>query len=102
MEAFVVLFAGLAARGLGGGSDPAGGSGGAVLAGCAGLALGCLLVAGMLRSRAGYLLGWAVQVALVATGIWVPAMYLLGAVFGALWVTALRVGGRIERERERH
>jgi hypothetical protein len=95
LEAFVVLFAGLVARGLTGG----GGTGGTALAVCAALALACLVGAGLLRSRAGYVLGSVLQVAVLATGFWVGAMFFLGAVFGALWVAALRVGARIERER---
>ncbi len=35
---------------------------------------------------------------MVVTGVWVPVMYFLGAVFALLWVVALRVGGRIDRE----
>lgn len=101
-ESLVVLFAGLAVRGLAARSDGAGAAssdGTTELAICAGLALACLLVAGMLRSRAGYVLGSVLQVAVVATGFWVTEMFFLGAVFGALWVAALRVGARIRRER---
>ena len=102
LESFVVLFAGLVARGLGGAGGGAAGSagtGGAALGVCAGLALACLVAAGMLRSRAGYVLGSLLQGAVLATGFWVTSMFFLGAVFGALWVVALRVGARIERER---
>jgi len=91
LESFVVLFAGLVVRGLSGD--------GAALAVCAALAVTCLVVAGMLRSRAGYVLGSVLQVAVLATGFWVSEMFFLGVVFGALWVAALRVGARIERER---
>jgi hypothetical protein len=101
-ESLVVLFAGLAVRGLAARSDGAGSAtsdGTTELVVCAGLAVTCLLVAGMLRSRAGYVLGSALQVAVLATGFWVTEMFLLGAVFGALWVAALRIGARIRRER---
>ena len=94
LEAFVVLFAGLVARGLG----PSSGGGRALLV-CGVLAVACLLVAGMLRTPAGYVLGSVLQVAVLATGFWVPTMFFLGAVFAVLWVVALRVGARIERER---
>lgn len=67
-----------------------------------GLALACFVVAGLLRRRIGYLLGHLLQVVVLATGLWVPAMYFVGAAFAALWVVALRVGGRIERERALH
>ena len=65
---------------------------------CAGLALACLLVAGLLRRPWGYALGSALQVGVVATGFLVPAMFFLGAVFAVLWVVALRAGARIEHE----
>ncbi len=98
LESFVVFFAGLVARGLGGTGGSRGGGGRALLA-CGLLALACLVVAGMLRSRVGYVLGSVLQVAVIATGFWVPTMFFLGAVFAALWVVALRAGARIERER---
>lgn len=100
-ESLVVLFAGLAARGLAARADGVAVASSADhrLAVCAGLAVACLLVAGLLRVRAGYLLGSLLQVAVVATGFWVTEMFVLGAVFAALWVAALRLGGRIERER---
>ena len=64
-----------------------------------GLSLACLVVAGMLRSEAGYVAGWAVQVAAIGLGFVVPIMFLLGAVFAALWATAYLLGRKIERER---
>ena len=91
-EAFVVLFAGLVAKDLSSLST------GQALTLFGGLALACLLCAGLLRSRAGYVLGSALQVAVVGAGAWVPAMFVLGAVFAGLWVLALRLGDRMERE----
>lgn len=64
-----------------------------------GVALACLVVAGMLRSEAAYVAGWAVQAAAVAIGVVVPMMFFLGAVFALLWGTAYFLGRRIERER---
>ena len=64
-----------------------------------GLAVVCLLLAGMLRAEWAYLAGYAVQVAAVALGFVVPAMFGLGAVFAALWVGADFLGRKIERER---
>lgn len=101
LESFVVLFAGLVAFGLTRRSDGVGATGGdtRALVVCGVLALACVLVAGMLRRPWGYAAGSVLQVAVVATGFWVTTMFFLGAVFAALWVVALRVGGRIERER---
>lgn len=64
-----------------------------------GLAVLCLVAAGMLRSRVGYVLGWAVQVLSVGLGFLVTAMFFLGVVFGALWATAYFMGARIDREK---
>lgn len=64
-----------------------------------GLAVVCLLVAGMLRRPWAYYAGWAVQVAAIALGFVVPTMFFLGLVFALLWGTADYLGRRIERER---
>ncbi|HEX5090589.1 MAG TPA: DUF4233 domain-containing protein [Nocardioides sp.] len=64
-----------------------------------GLAVLCLLTAGLLRREWAYVLGWAIQVAAVALGFVVGIMFFLGAVFAALWATAYLLGRRIERER---
>jgi hypothetical protein len=57
-----------------------------------GLALACVLAIVLLRSRAGYVLGSAVQLAAVASGLWAWPMFVLGPLFGLLWVAALRLG----------
>ena len=72
---------------------------GAALAVGLGLAVACLLLAGMLRRPWAYGLGWAVQVAAVGLGFVVPVMFLLGPVFAALWAGAVLLGDKIERER---
>lgn len=64
-----------------------------------GLLAACIVAAGMLRSSAGYALGWAIQVAAVALGVLVPMMFFLGAVFAVLWGAADFLGRKIERER---
>jgi hypothetical protein len=64
-----------------------------------GLTVLCLLVAGLLRFRFAYWLGWAIQVAAIAVGFVVGTMFFLGAVFLALWATAYVLGARIETER---
>jgi hypothetical protein len=56
------------------------------------LAVACLVCAGLLRSRLGYALGWALQVLIIACGFVVPAMFALGAVFAAIWWLAIRLG----------
>lgn len=64
-----------------------------------GLAVACVLVAGMLRREWAYGAGWTIQVAAVALGFVVPLMFFLGGLFAALWATADLLGQRIERER---
>jgi hypothetical protein len=64
-----------------------------------GLTVACILVAGLLRFEWAYWLGWAIQVAALALGFVVHAMFVLGAIFLALWATAYFLGRRIEVER---
>lgn len=64
-----------------------------------GLAVACLLLAGMLRAEWAYAVGYVLQVAAIALGLLVPMMFVLGAIFGALWVGADLLGRKIERER---
>jgi hypothetical protein len=64
-----------------------------------GLAVVCLLLAGMLRAEWAYVLGWLVQVAAIALGFAIPLMFLLGGIFALLWGSAYFLGRRIERER---
>ena len=64
-----------------------------------GLAVLCVLTAGMLRAPWAYGLGWAIQAAAVALGFVIPMMFFLGAVFALLWWGAVFLGVKIERER---
>ncbi|MGI5327169.1 DUF4233 domain-containing protein [Actinomadura nitritigenes] len=74
--------------------DVSGTTAGAV---CGGLAVLCLLMAGLLRFPWSFAAGSALQVAIIATGFMVPAMFFLGALFGALWLTAFWMGRKVER-----
>ena len=89
-EVLVVGFATLVAKDL---TDV---SGRTLALAAGGLALLCVLAAGLLRSRVGYLLGWVVQVLLVLSGFWVPLMFFVGVVFLAVWGFVLRAGGRAD------
>jgi hypothetical protein len=64
-----------------------------------GLAVSCLLVAGMLRGEWAYALGWLLQLGAIALGVLVPLMFFLGSLFALLWGTAYFLGRKIERER---
>lgn len=93
LEAFVVFFAMLAALRLTDLSAATVWGGGGVLA------LACVGAAGVVRRPGGMALGWALQVVLLATGLVVPAMFGLGAVFLAMWVWLLWIGRRIDLDR---
>jgi hypothetical protein len=64
---------------------------------CLGLAVLAVVAAGLLRNKAGYVLGWLVQVGAVGLGFVVPVMFVLGLAFGAFWVMAIVLGRRIEQ-----
>lgn len=64
-----------------------------------GLALACLVAAGMLRKEWAYWLGHLIQLAAIGLGVVVPLMWGLGPIFALLWGTAYGLGRKIERER---
>ena len=74
-------------------------TGPAVLIGV-GLAVACILVAGLLRAEWAYGVGWAVQIAAVALGFVIPLVFVLGGIFALLWGMGYFLGRKIERERE--
>lgn len=43
--------------------------------------------------------GSALQVVVVAIGIWVPTMFIVGGIFAVLWIIAVRNGARIDAAR---
>ncbi|WP_344596003.1 DUF4233 domain-containing protein [Actinomadura vinacea] len=63
---------------------------------CGGLAVICLVMAGMLRFSWAVPAGTALQVLVIATGFMVPTMFFLGALFGVLWGTAIWMGRKAE------
>ena len=63
------------------------------------LAVAAIVIAGLVgRPGQGWALvaGTVLQAAVIATGVVVPAMYVLGAIFGALWLTAIWLGRRYQ------
>jgi hypothetical protein len=90
-EAFVVFFATIVAANLS--DDVRAGTAWAV---GGGFAVACLLLSGLLRHRWAYALGWALQVALFASGFVVTTMFFLGAVFAGLWVAGLWYGRKVD------
>jgi hypothetical protein len=61
--------------------------------------LALVLTMALLRFEWAYVLGWALQVVILISGLVNPAMYVVGAVFGGMWAYSMIVGGRIDRER---
>ncbi|NKE09602.1 MULTISPECIES: DUF4233 domain-containing protein [Kocuria] len=95
MEAFVVFFGALTVFGLWGPEHPhrlwvlIGGSVFAVL---------FILCCAVLRKSWGVAAGWVLQVWMVLTGFFLPAMFALGAIFVLLWWYAVRKGAQLDRE----
>jgi hypothetical protein len=61
-----------------------------------GLLVLCVIAAALLKRPVGYVAGSVVQVLAIATGFLVPTMFFLGAIFAALWITAIIVARRVE------
>ncbi|WP_411142491.1 DUF4233 domain-containing protein [Streptomyces sp. x-80] len=94
-EVFVIGFAGLVAMQL---SDLSA----ATIWTVSGIAmLLCVLLCGMLTRPGGIQLGWALQIALIASGLVVPTMFFLGAVFTALWWASVHFGRKIDEAKAR-
>ena len=59
-----------------------------------------LVAASLLRSRVGYILGWLTQLAGLALGFLTPTMFIVGALFAAVWVLAFVLGKRLDSRME--
>jgi hypothetical protein len=64
-----------------------------------GLAVVCVVAAGLLGRPGGYALGWLIQVVSIALGFLVTTMFFLGVVFAALWAGAYFLGAKVDREK---
>ncbi|UFU04129.1 DUF4233 domain-containing protein [Ruania suaedae] len=94
LEVLLVFFAVLAAYGLRVAQPWAIATVGAVLI------LWCAMAARLQRTRRlGLVLGSLVQVLIVLGGLVIPALWFLGGVFVVVWVTAVWLGSKIDRER---
>ncbi|PRZ05687.1 uncharacterized protein DUF4233 [Isoptericola sp. CG 20/1183] len=103
LEAFAVLFAALALYGLRDSTYERGplvlGSTAALWTVTGVLFLVLVLLSRMVARPGGYAAGSVAQVPVLAMGLLLPMMFVVGAVFVAMWVVSLRLGGRIDRER---
>ncbi|HIZ36118.1 MAG TPA: DUF4233 domain-containing protein [Candidatus Ruania gallistercoris] len=92
-EVFVIFFALLVAYGLRV-ADPT------VLGVLGGVGMvSCAVAARLQRTRAGIVIGSAVQVLLLLGGFLVPTMFVVGAVFAIVWALGVWLGLKIDRER---
>jgi len=63
------------------------------------LAIALLLAPGLLRRRAGWVLGWLLQVAMLGFGLVVHSFLIIGLIFAGLWIAAILVGRKGEAAR---
>lgn len=69
---------------------------------CLGLGAVALLTCGLLGKPVGVVAGSLLQVAAIALGFVVTIMFLLGAIFAALWVAAVLLGRRVDAIKAEH
>ncbi len=60
-----------------------------------------VLLCGVVTRPGGVYLGWALQIALIASGVVVPMMYFLGVVFAALWWASVHFGRKVDAAKAR-
>jgi hypothetical protein len=96
LEAFLVFFVALTAFALDALEPVAAFVGGGLFV------LLLVVCARMVRSRAGLVLGWVLQAALLATGILIPVMFLVAAVFVALYTYCFFKGRSLDLARASH
>lgn len=94
-ELIVVFLGALVVFGLG--ALPAG----IALGGGAAVIVLMILAIGLLRHPVGIWLGWLVQLIVVAAGILVPAFFIVGAIFTAIWTYCMVAAARIDRNNNR-
>ncbi|MER7920437.1 MULTISPECIES: DUF4233 domain-containing protein [unclassified Streptomyces] len=94
-EFFVIGFAGLVAM-----KDPSLSVSTVWLVSGIAMAL-CVLLCGMVTRPGGVALGWALQIALIVSGVFVPTMYFMGVVFAALWWASVHFGRKVDEAKAR-
>ncbi len=61
----------------------------------------CLALCGMVTRPGGIALGWALQIALIASGFVLPAMFVMGVLFALLWWASVHYGRKIDEAKAR-
>jgi hypothetical protein len=99
-EVIVVFLAALVIWGLTRGADASGGLPSWVVLAVGGVIIvGLIATIGLLRFRWAYVLGWVLQVLILASGFLNPAMFVVGVLFGGMWAYCMVAGSRIDRQR---
>ncbi len=96
-QSMIIFFGALVARGtaIAGGGDAA--AAGRYLAVGSVIAVLCIAGAALTRKPYGVTVGWVVQLLTIVSGLVVPMMFAVGAIFLALWVVSLLQGGKVDR-----
>ena len=55
-----------------------------------------LVAAGLMKKKIGQMIGYVLQLALIAYGFFVPTMFFMGGLFAILWISAMVVGRKGE------
>ncbi|MEU3251622.1 DUF4233 domain-containing protein [Streptomyces sp. NPDC006997] len=74
---------------------------GTVWAVCGAGMLLSLLLCGLLTRPGGVALGWVLQVGLVASGFFVPMMFVVGVLFAGLWWSSVHFGRKVDEAKAR-
>ena len=61
-----------------------------------------LITIALLRWPIGIVIGWVIQVGLIALGLLNPVMYVIGAGFAAFWIWCFVKGRQIDRKRREY
>ncbi|MBL3666979.1 DUF4233 domain-containing protein [Streptomyces sp. M2CJ-2] len=61
----------------------------------------CVALCGMITRPGGVALGWVLQLALLASGFFVPTMFFLGVMFAVLWWASVHYGRKIDEAKAR-
>ncbi|NYF11042.1 hypothetical protein HDC94_002198 [Leifsonia sp. AK011] len=61
------------------------------------LLIALIVATRLVRYRWGVMIGWALQVILIATGFLVPLMFVIGAGFAGIWIFCFLKGRQLDR-----
>ncbi len=61
----------------------------------------CVALCGVITRPGGVALGWALQLALIVSGVFVPMMFFMGAVFALLWWASVHFGRKVDEAKAR-